>query len=315
MKRNILKFLVCLMSIVCALQSAAQDVPWYQPGHEWYYKSWCSGAGSPGPCGYHHFTVEPKETIGGFQASVLMESIYDESGSVTVSTTHYFRTSGDSVFHFHPPSETWYLLYSFNTPVGERWVVQDDVYVGYGFENDLENWRFEVVVDSITTEDIGGITRRRVYTSPWPGDGVTGSSTFYFSEGIVEGIGAIGESLFGEAVAFIGIPGSFSCFVDNEEIIYGPFGYPCNTLSTTENNPGTLEVFPNPAVDRISIVLPENSQAFFELRIYDLAGRLVHSGLHYQADQSISLPDLSSGLYILQVRSGDGIFSGKLMVE
>lgn len=315
MKRKALKFFLSLMAIAFALQSAAQDVPWFESNHEWFYKSWCSGAGSPGPCGYRHFTVEAEETIGGFEASVLLASIYDEAGTVTMSTTHYFRTSGDSVFHYYEPSEIWYLLYSFNTPVGETWVVQDDVFVGYGLEDDLVNWRFEVMVDSITTEEIGGISRRRVHTrQPFGGNGFD-NSMFSFTEGIVEGIGAVGMSMFGDPIAFIGLPGAFSCFIEHEEIVYGPFGYPCNILSTTENEPGTLEIFPNPAVDRFSIILPENSQPFFELRIYDLAGRLAHSGLQYQADQSIALPDFSSGLYILQVRNADGIFSGKLMVE
>lgn len=315
MKRYLIKILLSIVLYTFALQSTAQDILWYQPGHEWFYKTWCSGAGSPGPCGYSHYTVESEVIIGGKEATALLQSVYDESGALISTTNHFFRTSGDSVFHYFAPSEIWYLLYSFNTPVGESWIVQDDVYVGYGFENDLENWRFEVVVDSITTADIGGISRRKVHTSPWPGDDIASPSTFYFSEGIVEGIGSLGWDMFGEGIAYIGIPGSFSCFIENNEIIYGPFGYPCTSLSTTENVPGTLAIFPNPATDRISIALPENPPGFFELRIYDFAGRPVHTGLHYRADQSIDLPGLSSGFYIVQLRSDGGLFSGKLVVN
>jgi hypothetical protein len=306
MKRNAIYFFICLMSTAFALQSAAQDVPWFESGNEWYFSTACYPTG---PCGYSHYTLDGVVEIAGHEASVVTVSTYDVSGEVTDSFSYYFRASGDSVFHLYEPTETWYLLYSFNTLVGETWTVQDDVFVGYGVEDDLENWPFIVMVDSIKTIEIGGLDRRVVYANPSVGG-------FSFEYGIVEGIGAVGSNLFGELPTILpGTPALFSCFIDNEEIIYGPFGYPCNILSTTENDPGPLEIFPNPAMDRISIVLPENSQPFFELRIYDLAGRLVHSGLHYQTDQSIVLPDFSSGMYILQVRSGDGIFSGKLMVE
>ncbi len=315
MTQNLYRFIISLMASCLLLPAFTQEVVWYQPGHEWFYKSWCSGAGGPGPCGYAHYTVESDEVIGGYDASTLLGSVFDESGNLINSNTHYFRTSGDSIFHYYEPSEIWYLLYSFNTPVGESWVVQDDVYVGYGEEDDLENWPFIVVVDSIDTVEIGGLSRKIVYTSPLTDDEVFFTSMWYFSEGIIEGIGAVGWSMFGDPSFHFGFPGSFSCFLENEEIIYGPFGYPCLPVGTENGALNNLEIFPNPATDRFSISLPENAPAHVEVRMYDLSGRLVHAEMNYKAGQMINLSDFTPGLYILQVRSGEGLYSGKLAVE
>ena len=314
-KRSLIKIILSVALHSLALQSTAQNVPWYQPGHEWFYKSWCSGSGSPGPCGYSHYTVESEVVISGEEAISLLQSTYDDSGELISTTNHFFRTSGDSVFHYYAPSETWYLLYSFNTPVGESWIVQDEVYVGYGFEDDLENWRFEVVVDSITTEEIGGLIRRRVHTSPWPGDGVTGPGVFYFSEGIIEGIGAVGMEMFGEAIAYVGIPGSFSCFIEDEETIYGPFGYPCTILNTEEITIDAVEIFPNPARNEVTIRLPNASLPITEINILDISGKVIFIDLQPGQDAKLILPNLHAGMYLLTIHTAKGSATKKLLVE
>ena len=305
MTQNLQKFIFGLMASCMLLPALAQDVPWFEPDHEWFYSNACF---TPVHCGYRHITVDGSAEIGGHEASAVTISRYDGSGILTDTFSHYFRTSGDSVFHYYEPSEIWYLLYSFNTPVGETWVVQDDVYVGYGVEDDLENWHFEVLVDSINTVEIGGLSRRVVYASAF--DGI-----FSFDSGIIEGIGAVGQSFFYNAIGIIMYYGLFSCFTENEEIIYGPFGYPCLPVSTENSVLNNLEIFPNPASDRFSISLPDNSRSHFEVRMYDLSGRLVHAELNYKADQMINLPDFSPGLYILQANTSEGSFSGKLVVE
>jgi len=305
MTQNLQKFIFGLMASCMLLPAQAQDVPWFEPDHEWFYSNTCN---TPVPCGYQHFTVDGSAEIGGYEASAVTISRYDGSGILTDTFSHYFRTSGDSVFHYYEPSEIWYLLYSFNTPVGETWVVQEDVYVGYGIEEDLENWHFIVRVDSIETMEINGLSRRVVYASSIYG-------TFFFEHGIIEGIGAVGQTFFFDATSILLFYGTFSCFIEDDEIVYGPFGYPCQPVSTENSVLNNLEIFPNPASDRFSISLPENSPSHFEVRMYDLSGRVVHTELNYKADQMMNLRGFSPGLYILQVRSGEGLYSGKLVVE
>jgi len=66
--------------------------------------------------------------------------------------------------------------------------------------------------------------------------------------------------------------------------------------------PGLL-VFPNPATDRLTVVLPTAGSATVALR--DLAGRLVLAPAALAADQQLRLPaTLAAGTYLLEVRQG-----------
>lgn len=313
--RSLTKIILCVALFTFATQSTAQNVQWYQPGHEWFYKSWCSGIGGPGPCGYSHYSVQFVDTIGEEEVSIVLQSDYNESGQHLNTTYHNFKTSGDSVFHLYVPSETWYLLYSFNTPVGESWVVQGDVYVGYGLQESLEDWRFEVVVDSITTEEIGGIMRRKVHTSFGLGDEETNPSIFNFTEGIIEGIGSVGMEMFGDGIAFIGIPGAFSCFIEDEVTIYGPFGYPCNLLSTEDITLDEVEIFPNPATNEVTIRHSNASLPITKINIHDVSGRLIFTDLHPGQDTKFNVHNLQSGMYLLSIYTAEGSVTKKLMID
>ena len=80
---------------------------------------------------------------------------------------------------------------------------------------------------------------------------------------------------------------------------------PFNLVSATlagQSLPG-LMVFPNPATDRITVVLPATGAAMVALR--DLAGRLVLAPAALAVDKQLSLPTgLAAGVYLLEVRQG-----------
>lgn len=64
-----------------------------------------------------------------------------------------------------------------------------------------------------------------------------------------------------------------------------------------------LKVFPNPATDRLTVVLPKAGAATVALR--DLTGRLVLAPAALPADQQLLLPaSLAAGVYLLEVRQG-----------
>ena len=78
-----------------------------------------------------------------------------------------------------------------------------------------------------------------------------------------------------------------------------------NVVSATlasQAMPG-LSVYPNPATDRFTIVLPQSGPATVALR--DLAGRLVLAPATLGADQQLHLPaGLAVGIYLLEVQQG-----------
>jgi hypothetical protein len=80
---------------------------------------------------------------------------------------------------------------------------------------------------------------------------------------------------------------------------------PFNLVSATALSqalPG-LQVFPNPATDHLTVVLPQAGAATVALR--DLAGRVVLAPVALAADQQLHLPaGLAAGVYLLEVRQG-----------
>lgn len=77
------------------------------------------------------------------------------------------------------------------------------------------------------------------------------------------------------------------------------------TLGTPENIESKTEIFifPNPTADFVNINMKgvelENGQFFYQL--YDIQGRLIKHSIINQTETQISLYNLSSSIYILQV--------------
>jgi hypothetical protein len=74
-----------------------------------------------------------------------------------------------------------------------------------------------------------------------------------------------------------------------------------------------IRIVPNPAIDFISLSLPDNS--YHEIRIYDLSGKMVVSKTINEEDL-ISIEQLENGLYFIQAMGSHGkIKTGKLLVN
>jgi hypothetical protein len=79
---------------------------------------------------------------------------------------------------------------------------------------------------------------------------------------------------------------------------------------------GTIEVFPNPARNRVSIYLSnlESSDGIFSIKLCDPKGKTVlEESISNQNFINLSLPDLPKGLYILNVSSDKQSIVKKLM--
>lgn len=80
-------------------------------------------------------------------------------------------------------------------------------------------------------------------------------------------------------------------------------------------SPGRMEIFPNPAASVIMIKLPGDAPGSYPLVIYDMSGRTVHHE-HISLPGEFWLPpELSRGIYILEVKTGRGIYRGRLIRE
>jgi hypothetical protein len=74
----------------------------------------------------------------------------------------------------------------------------------------------------------------------------------------------------------------------------------------------SIQVYPNPATDRVYVAWGDEKIAFYQL--LDVQGRVVLNG-EVQAGDSISIATVSPGMYQLRLSSGSRLYYSKLVVR
>jgi hypothetical protein len=100
--------------------------------------------------------------------------------------------------------------------------------------------------------------------------------------------------------------------VSNGEIIV-----PNDKLGVNEINShyGKMKIFPNPASDKIHFTLEGDHDRIREFDVYNVFGRNVLSGIINNNDNNLYINVLSSGIYVLIVKTGNDIYSGKFIKQ
>lgn len=99
----------------------------------------------------------------------------------------------------------------------------------------------------------------------------------------------------------------------------GPYGLWKRPLSDLLNvNEVSIQVqiniFPNPAKDRIYISIPKNEKRTI-IAILDLQGRLIKSETITDEQSEINVSELPSGMYLLKVENEQGVITKKIIVQ
>jgi N-acetylmuramoyl-L-alanine amidase len=68
----------------------------------------------------------------------------------------------------------------------------------------------------------------------------------------------------------------------------------------------SFRIYPNPAGNRVTVLLPDESNSGYAVQLLDLAGRVMRIHTTYNAGNSVTLDisDISSGVYLVRVRRG-----------
>lgn len=91
------------------------------------------------------------------------------------------------------------------------------------------------------------------------------------------------------------------------------YAYHSITRTPLSMKPGALELWPNPARDRIRIRIPEEGEQ--EVRLYDLKGRMALSrNMHLPGEMGLP-PGLPEGIYIVVVRTAAGVYRSRLLKQ
>ena len=85
-------------------------------------------------------------------------------------------------------------------------------------------------------------------------------------------------------------------------------------ISIEENGIGTLGIYPNPASEKVNIVLPDNESGYV-LALFDLNGNhiLTRHITGGEAEYTLNVKSLASGTYILSVFNDKHVYTGKVI--
>ncbi len=94
--------------------------------------------------------------------------------------------------------------------------------------------------------------------------------------------------------------------------------YSCLTMAVEELNTSSLQLYPNPNDGRMRIVLPSDLAGTADLEVMDLSGRAMHRervSATNAGEVTLELTDLPNGLYLVQLRTDDSRYLGKLTIQ
>ena len=181
------------------------------------------------------------------------------------------------------------LLYDFTANVG------DSLVCGYGDY---------FVLDSISIEQIGGVDRKKF----WFGLEYDFIGEPYAMETWIEGIGSDLGLLFCGSYYFCGGYYRALCFHQDGELIWqNPEYDACVITSVEEINEKVISVYPNPAMEIVTIDGVEAA----EVQVYNGLGQMVKT---VQGSNEINVSGLPAGIYSIRVTMNDGnLFLNKII--
>lgn len=87
--------------------------------------------------------------------------------------------------------------------------------------------------------------------------------------------------------------------------------FTCSTVSTSSEELNTLSIYPNPAINEITI---DNANEYNSAKIYNTSGRVFQTVQLENGHKTIQL-DLPSGMYIVQLKGDSKVMTKKLIIE
>lgn len=91
--------------------------------------------------------------------------------------------------------------------------------------------------------------------------------------------------------------------------------YIVTTIGLTEISGSEIKIYPNPANDKLYLVLNKDNNSFFKLQLFDLAGKeVLHEGITGKEKLMIDLKNISAGAYLLKITGKERSLEKEIMV-
>lgn len=311
MKKLTLLFVIFLI-LMNLTNLCAQD--WAPPGSTWHYS-------------FNNFSVEGYIEIKYIRDSLIFNKnckVLEKIKYIYDSVLGYYDTINlgleftylDSNKVYYYKYDTFFILYNFNAQPGDWWITAS----GSGSSPLFGSCDSTgiVQVDSICTMVINSDTLRclnvsRKDTSDWAFEWVSPVK-------IVEKIGCLGY-MFPEpfyCVIDIYEGGPLRCYEDSIFGIYqtgisSSCDYIITSTGEVENYSKDIFLYPNPAKDYISIILPEEVQAN-SMVVYNSIGCEIYQSELNKNNSILNLSMLSAGLYNIKIITNNNIFIKKILI-
>lgn len=303
------KLLLPLVLLTLFQLNSLSQSEWAPIGAKWYYHT-VSG----GPAGLLIITsIEDTLILNENCRELKFEHIFINQNSDfeyyldTATYYNYFYYEQDKVYHYDT-SGYFYKLYDFSINTGDTVLVRDS-----SFEGDFSYEKFEYVVDSIDTINVGNTPLSTFYTSPSK-EADWCFSTFADNYPIIEKIGSTQRFLGTSKVIAISYSSWLKCYIDQE--IY----YRSDRLDDTAScdyidfslNRNTLPdvkfgISPNPFSDRIRI--STQSPTIDQVQIFNILGNLKYECMNLEGNSLLQLNFLPDGIYIVKIKIDNTNFS------
>jgi len=113
--------------------------------------------------------------------------------------------------------------------------------------------------------------------------------------------------------AQVAVTDSFYYVTLNDTVIYRRPTHDLMAITNLATEP-TISLFPNPATDKITISLPENTSSF-SYKLYDMQGRLQFAGKTSNTQTELNVATLPRGLYVLKIITNKQSVAKKIVLQ
>ena len=281
-KTHIIFILLALLMMAGKTQ-AQEFLPMVQEGNEWHTLFW-----SMSPLYKHNyvFSCSGDTLVDNVRYVKLMNTV---DGNKPYLFTLLREEDGKvwALYFLNDPEE--FLLYDFTAKVGDNLIVGE--------------FGTNYIVDSISTEQIGGLDRKKLWlaTNDYLGNPQV-------RETWIEGIGSnLGMPWSGWGVGVYDFYSRLLCFHQDGELIWQNPQYDGCTYTAVEEIQGneTVSIYPNPTNGIVNV----EGHEIIEVKVYNALGHLVKE----TKENVIDLSGQNAGVYLIKITTPSRIITKQIL--
>ena len=244
------------------------------------------------------YKVEKDTVLGGQSCVKVIGKKVWISGKVDTLMPSYFYTSGDTVLYFHDSLKNFTPIYIFNVKKGDTLTL---IYPASAKPKSGKPFKVEVL--SVDVDIIDGIPLRTVNINAL-------DFTALAFRKYTERVGAyfVADLLPIAGTLTADHREGIRCYRDKEiDEKFVSDKWDCDYVPTGIDealNEPKIQIFPNPAIDKLTVKLPHNVSEG-QYKMIGMDGRILIEQDFKTAHFEIDLSSLSNGIYFLQLHNSD----------